>query len=180
MESPARFVYITQLPGVIDQFALGIALALVMRHPGHGLRAWLQAGWRNFAAWTGLCLALFAAAASWDAHGDYLRNPWMVVAWRPMVGFGCAAALAVVVTFPLAAARVLAPARYLGQVSYGIYLWHMPVLLVAVKAIPQLQGWRLLGYVATGSVLLAAITWHLMEKPALQAARAWRRTPAPA
>ena len=78
-----RFIYVTQLPGVIDQFALGIAMALVLQDPGHRLRGWLLPGWRNFGAWLAAAAVLGSCAAAWEGQGDYLASPVMVVAWRP-------------------------------------------------------------------------------------------------
>ena len=47
----------------------------------------------------------------------------------------------------------------------------MLVLLSVLKAAPELQGMRLLAYVIVASVVLAAISWHWLEKPFMQRAR---------
>jgi peptidoglycan/LPS O-acetylase OafA/YrhL len=79
------------------------------------------------------------------------------------------------------ASRVL---TYLGMISYGIYLWHFAVLL-------QLQRWHF-GDVAAktgqwiwfptalaGGVLLATISWFVVEKPATSLKRLVKTRPAP-
>jgi peptidoglycan/LPS O-acetylase OafA/YrhL len=66
---------------------------------------------------------------------------------------------------------VLAPGRYLGVISYGIYLWHMPLLLAVLREVPQFGGIRLVLYILIASVVLSSFTWHLMERPALQRAK---------
>ncbi|GAB47857.1 acyltransferase family protein [Mobilicoccus pelagius] len=57
----------------------------------------------------------------------------------------------------------LAPLAYLGRISYGIYLWHWPL---TVWLAPE-TGFDVLraALVATGAVLLASLSYHLVEVP---------------
>ena len=56
------------------------------------------------------------------------------------------------------------PMVYLGQISYGTYLWHWPVILVvgSVFAIGPWETLLLAGSVATG---LAALSFEILESP---------------
>jgi peptidoglycan/LPS O-acetylase OafA/YrhL len=73
------------------------------------------------------------------------------------------------------AARILEtpPMRWLGLVSYGVYLWHIPViwwlqkrdLLLTGDSIPRYLG--NLAWVSGITLVLAAASYHLVEKPAL-------------
>jgi peptidoglycan/LPS O-acetylase OafA/YrhL len=168
VEPIIQFIYQTQLPGVIDQFAFGMALALVVHHGGSPVARWLAPGWRNFAAWLALASLLLLAATELDQAYSFWNARAMVVGWRPLLGAGFAALLAAAMTLPLAGHPVLKPLRYLGDISYGIYLWHMLVLLALMRGIPGLGGWYLAAYATGGTLLLAAMSWHLLEKPNLQ------------
>lgn len=61
-------------------------------------------------------------------------------------------------------------ARWVGERSYGLYLWHWPVLMLLGAALPQIdrvgeQSW-LLGLAALAiSVVLAAISYRFVEQP---------------
>jgi peptidoglycan/LPS O-acetylase OafA/YrhL len=81
----------------------------------------------------------------------------------------------------LLSSRVL---LYLGMIAYGVYLWHFAVLL-------QLDRWgfgkvaaatgQWIWFVAdlAGGVLLASISWYVLERPALSLKRLVKTRPAP-
>jgi peptidoglycan/LPS O-acetylase OafA/YrhL len=58
------------------------------------------------------------------------------------------------------------PAQYLGKVSYGTYLWHWPVIIVAVAvtdgAISPASTFALSAILATG---LASLSYQILERP---------------
>jgi peptidoglycan/LPS O-acetylase OafA/YrhL len=61
--------------------------------------------------------------------------------------------------------------RYLGRISYGIYLYHLPAFLLAWKTYEKFGG-RFPGlgpkrFVIAGTitVLIAAVSWHFLERP---------------
>ncbi|MEO7548287.1 MAG: acyltransferase [Ramlibacter sp.] len=171
-----QLVYTTQLPGVIDQFALGIALAMTIRqHSGFALR-YLLPGWRNFSGWFLLAGCLLGLANSIFHTSSYWQSTAMIVGWRPLLGAGFAALLAAAICFPWANARALAPIRYVGTISYGIYLWHMLVLLALTANAPGVKGSGLLIYTLVSTLALAFLTWNLLEKPNLQR---YGRSPSP-
>ncbi len=58
-----------------------------------------------------------------------------------------------------------------GDFSYGVYLWHFPILQLLVMAF-GIGSWWVLGLASILPVMLvAAASWHFVEKPAL----AWRK-----
>jgi len=71
----------------------------------------------------------------------------------------------------------VAPLRWIGVRSYGIYLWHLPVIALTNPALAQPSAIRALWQVAL-SVALAALSWRLIEQPVRQGAlaRTLRRT----
>jgi peptidoglycan/LPS O-acetylase OafA/YrhL len=66
---------------------------------------------------------------------------------------------------------VARPAQYLGGLSYALYLWHWPVLvLYLVGRGREAVGLRGGALVIGTSLVLAALTYHLIERPALRPA----------
>jgi peptidoglycan/LPS O-acetylase OafA/YrhL len=62
------------------------------------------------------------------------------------------------------------PFRWVGRRSYGLYLWHWPVLLLAQNALPTWQrdgwqGWAIGGAAAAITVIAAALSYRFIEQP---------------
>jgi peptidoglycan/LPS O-acetylase OafA/YrhL len=59
--------------------------------------------------------------------------------------------------------------RISGDYSYGIYLFSYPIQQTVVSVFPSMREWWLLFPVgATIAILIAALSWHLIERPALR------------
>ena len=59
----------------------------------------------------------------------------------------------------------LAPLRFLGRISYSLYLWHWPVLVLAAAWVgtePSIEG--RIGLVGL-AIILATISWRWIEEP---------------
>jgi peptidoglycan/LPS O-acetylase OafA/YrhL len=68
------------------------------------------------------------------------------------------------------------PLRWIGARSYGIYLWHYPVIVLTTPLNAGENLPRAVGQIAA-SVLIAALSWRFIEEPARHGAigRAWAR-----
>jgi peptidoglycan/LPS O-acetylase OafA/YrhL len=53
----------------------------------------------------------------------------------------------------------------LGLVSYGVYLWHWPVLVLLPAAWTGLDGWARTAAVCAAAIALAAASKYLVEDP---------------
>jgi peptidoglycan/LPS O-acetylase OafA/YrhL len=176
----AFVLYTLQVPGMLDQFALGFVLARwatdgmrwqKLQMEGPALLALVQK--YHFYI---LGLFLLAAALTWYLIAGYASVYWnqpnMVVFWRSLVGLTAALLIIwmVIVQFPPWLELLLSPVRYIGRISFGIYLWHYP-LIILLKEHGYTQPWRFSALVITGAITLAILSYHLFERP-LQ--RRWR------
>jgi len=76
---------------------------------------------------------------------------------------------------PLARALSFRPLPYLGRISYGMYLWYWPVLLVMTAGRTHLNGVALLAARLAVIVVIATGSFHLVETPIRRGALAgWR------
>lgn len=157
------FFVSTQLPGSLDEFAAGLLLAKLFRSERGG--AWLRAS----PIWS----ILGASAAVWIALIPYWRftywdSPSMVVFCRTLLAIAlCAVVFASCTLNSARWLQVTAPLRYLGTISFGIYLWHLPVLLT-LKELTWLEPQRALPIVLALTLSLAAVSWHFFEKPLIE------------
>ena len=76
----------------------------------------------------------------------------------------------------VARALSLGPVRYLGWISYGLYLWHWPVFLVLDHARTGLDGVGLFTLRCAVSLTFAVCSWYLVERPVRQLSFRGRRS----
>ena len=76
---------------------------------------------------------------------------------------------------PLALGIGIAPLRYVGRISYGMYLWYWPVLLVLTPGRAHLDGVSLLAVRILVIVVVAGLSFRFVETPIQHGAlRQWR------
>ena len=162
-----QVIYTTQLPGTLDAFGVGIVLALAIHQKTRFSTQWLYAGGKPFVAWS-LISASILSAAAWQMqnHAVYWSHHAMIIFWRTLLAMGFGAALAAAITCPVKAIW-LKPLHYLGEISYGIYLWHFLVLLSLLQ-LTTVRAEPLLLTVLVGAIILSSASWHLMEKNWIQ------------
>ena len=161
------FVYATQVPSMLDAFAIGIAIARL--HLDGTLQRW-AARHRWLPLGVSACLfavALYFVWQSYWSHADYWNNAAMVVFWR--TGLATTFGLLVLVASLLPdIARFLRPLDYLGDVSYGVYLWHLPVILTLTAHALTRSPMELLTWTLAVVIALSALTWHFLERPIIR------------
>lgn len=143
----------------VSGLLLGVALAFA---PARVFTTLGQGG-----AWSGLLLLL----GLWLLVVNPLGQAWRLAYGVPVAEVFTLLAIAHVLQQPQAPlARLLARPLwvYIGQISYGLYLFHYPLM----QWLKLHYSWPLVALLGmAGALLLAALSWHLMERPLQR----WRR-----
>ncbi len=178
---PARVNVLEQLPGRIDQFVIGMLAAyafvsttLKQRIPStqrlHGI---LAIGFGGLVVMCGWIIA--QATEYWD--GAPLLYVWHTITTVFLALILFTSAARTPLTQRVLANRVL---HYLGEISFGIYLWHFPILQWLQPVLdkitpPYLRFLIALALVIPLTIIAAHLSYRLIERPLL---RIGRRKPA--
>lgn len=182
------FTYSFWLPAFLFCFAGGALVA----HFAEGERAGVVSlpRFRRFTAdrWALPVLALTVALIGTSSFGGPPGFDPVSYAEHQVRSL-CATAVAVILLAGVVLAPTTAPLTRLlsvrwfvaiGRWSYGIYLWHLPVIVILERDITFPEGpvglvWRLL-WVIVISIPLGAATYAWVERPAIAwSRRGWRR-----
>lgn len=184
------------LPAFLGSFGMGMLVAVWGQHRQARGRSRGQLGpWATAALLAG-ATALVVGDAMWHENGWWLREGIFGESFlRPRVQLELVGHLGAATGFALLVAAAAwgsgpavgwlgwRPLAALGAISYGLYLWHLPLLLVMRQAglLPGALVPRLLVVLAV-TVIAAAASWRWIERPCIE--RRWagrgerRRTPA--
>lgn len=168
----------------IEVFAIGmlcsVAYVITMEEqalPRHVLR---RLGWASFAA---ALVLIFLVAAPHSRWSEVMFIPGWTRGWAesafPVIMAAGYAALLLSAVWSGGAIRAIfefAPLRFIGLISYSLYLWHLPVLAGSLPLFAQLP----FPLVVAATVVVAYLSYQLIERPFLRRkASEPARTPAP-
>jgi peptidoglycan/LPS O-acetylase OafA/YrhL len=171
-----EIAWVENLPGRLDQFLIGMLAAYVWTRRWQA-RSLPSAGQADAIAATAMLVFLALPALGLIVDGQLfagapVASPWLL-AWHLY-----AAVVVAVLLFALASGaprlgRLLssAPLRFLGTISFSLYLWHYPVLLALREASGDYGAlhadfWPFFWPGLLFSVLVAAASWWCVERPA--------------
>ena len=171
----ARIPVLDAIPGTLAVFGAGFAMAFFVQD----MRGEHTPGRRLLL----LAVVLWLALQYWlmDNVDAYFNGHWMMSLWSPLNGLAIAVGVYSVLQpgrgFGLLGSR---PMVWLGDLSYGIYLWHFPVQNAMRLLWPD--AWNtpassLLALALSTAVTLAfaALSYYAVERPLM----GWGKHPRP-
>src|SRR5215207_2414801 len=149
----------------LDQLLLGAALAAwFVRRPVSARGSWPL----RLAGWAGV------AYLAWRLFDSIYFRWWYPTVWIASIGLAAAAVLAWVVTGSSPTLGWLLGLRWLrwiGTLSYSLYLWHVPAIRAVDRSVLSQTGpLRAVAGLAL-SLLLAAASYRFVERPFLRRRR---------
>lgn len=139
-----------------DSIAMGAAVALWVRSPSC---SWfrLKAG-GIMAVLAGLAGSIISLAVEKEMAFTYSFLALMFV--------GC---LMLSLPYDFALLR-LGALRYIGKISYGLYLYHLPVFSFTYSVLRKWHGdqWWSIAFEFAASFFVAVLSWHFLESPVLR------------
>lgn len=182
-----RFTYSFWLPGFLVCFAAGAAVSHFLEGERAGLvdmsrlRGWFAHSW----------IVIGAAAVLIGIGGSPLGGPTLYLPAtfsERQVRFACATALAVLLLLACVLSRPETPVvrlmstrwmTALGRWSYGIYLWHLPVIVLLENDFTARTGFGgfllWMACIFAVSIALGAATYALIERPSMDWSKRSRR-----
>jgi len=182
--TPPRAVGV--LPANLTPFALGMALAVAKAHvkPGGRPSLWAERAFGTpWKAW--LVAAVAFSATVWAVHYPAVLSFFRIPGATQMSYVSLIDVMGLLVVLPAvfgdqyrgAGRRVLraGPIVFLGIISYGIYLWHVPVIDESLKlnmygtrhGFPRFDFFEVTAVTLVCTALLATASWYALEKPVI-------------
>jgi peptidoglycan/LPS O-acetylase OafA/YrhL len=167
------------LPAYLGSFGIGMLVAVWARWRSSGGRVRGSVSPAATAVLVVGAVLVIVADATWAQNGWWLKDGIFSSHWlRPSVqvailghlgmatGFALLIGAAACGSGPAAAWLGWRPLAALGTISYGLYLWHLPLLIVAREAglLPGALAPRALVVLAL-SVAAASASWRWIERP---------------
>ena len=141
------------------ELGVGALLALVTSQRSWAVPSWLRVS----LAWVGLT-AIGAAVVTVP------ETPGFPAPWAALPVLGTALVIAAGTgerhtsgLWPLTSR----PIQYVGDISYSLYLWHFPVIVLTAVFLPE-GGWRYSLISLMLMVSLSSLCYHLVERPVLR------------
>jgi peptidoglycan/LPS O-acetylase OafA/YrhL/lysophospholipase L1-like esterase len=157
----------TRAAGLLIGAALAMTWPSRRPAPGRAARAVLDVG--GFAGLAVIALMIWRT-------GQY--SPFLYRGGLVLLSFASAAVIAAVAVAGTLTGRVLGwgPLRWLGVRSYGIYLWHYPVIVLTTPANSTENLVRAACQTAV-TIVIAAVSWRYIEEPIRRGAlaRLWEQ-----
>jgi peptidoglycan/LPS O-acetylase OafA/YrhL len=171
-EAAMRLFLVRQFPGIVSVMVLGMLLRWWIDHrPPAGPR-------RLAPGWLLVLLAPSVVLLAWVTLGNDYRQ------WAVFTSFDLWLGLLLLPALAYASADLagqpahwLRALMWLGRRSYGIYLWHFPIILLAFDRGAMFRPadtswfWVRVAGAAGATVLLGALSFRFVEEPA----RRWGR-----
>ena len=157
-------------------FGLLLGAALAMVWPSRLLSADLATRWRVLLDGAGVAGLVVIALLIWQTS-EY--SPFLYHGGIVLLTIGTVATVAALAhpASLLGVALGWLPLRWIGVRSYGIYLWHWPIIVLTAPGLEEKPGLSLQVLQVAATIAVAALSWRFVEEPIRRGAigRSWEK-----
>ncbi|MBN9616442.1 MAG: hypothetical protein BGO25_02090 [Acidobacteriales bacterium 59-55] len=148
-------------PFRMDLLAVGALIAILWRKRQHVIKRFGHYG----LIFSALALLTLAALSRQPGFTTSANTPETNLWIYELSLIACTGAILWALSGKGTGILTLSPVRYIGRISYTIYLIHFTVLMVASRYLSGI--WAITGVTLAGTILYSAISWAVLEKPLL-------------
>ena len=148
-------------PFRMDLLAVGALIAILWRKRQHVIKRFGHYG----LIFSALALLTLAALSRQPGFTTTANTPETNLWIYELSLIACTGAILWALSGKGTGILTLSPVRYIGRISYTIYLIHFTVLMVAARYLSGI--WTITGVTLAGTILYSAISWVVLEKPLL-------------
>jgi peptidoglycan/LPS O-acetylase OafA/YrhL len=162
-------VVLDSIPGYLSTFIAGVSICFVKFKPTTNQRR------------LGFYIAglIFIGLVYWLYNNivGYWTGHWMLATWNSFIGITIACGVYFILN-PMPESKIISNniLVWVGEISFGIYLWHLPIQLQLKHAWPDVWAsvqMSLFSLFASAviTLIIASISYYFIEKPLMS----WRR-----
>lgn len=166
-------IFSQMLPGTLDEFGVGVFLALLVirRSEYNQIDRTLNLIERNLYCKVGiifLFIGIFFGHLRLLNALNYWSSSLAIVFFRTTLTISFGLLLLLAISRTSNSNYIIKSLRFLGKISYGVYLWHILIIIVVNEKLPWIQGYKVLFLVTVLTILLASYTYFTIEKPMIK------------
>jgi peptidoglycan/LPS O-acetylase OafA/YrhL len=175
------------LPAELDLFALGMALAIASAwmHLRDSEPKWMSRRWFPWASWLVALVAFWGSSHLGISREALYVKTYANISMQTLYGVFSFFLLLPAIFGPQHRGLIRQflqwwPLSSLGVVSYGLYVWHQTLIDQLIRHYTALFGqrlffnvgfWGMFGEIFGSAVVVATVSYFVVEKPALRAKR---------
>lgn len=163
-----QWAILDSLPGALSVFVSGVAMALLQHH--------IPLRWRGRMLWLAVSLFLLLHAVLIHEIEVYWKGGILLVVFNTLLSVSMALAVGAICMQEAPRWLTAKAMVWFGDLSFGIYLWHYPLIMVLKTYWPDvgkgaMESVGILVMLLAGTLTMASLSYYMIERPIMRMRR---------